>query len=119
VVAPRAGGIHWVGTTVREAGYDVVPLAVAVRSILDLALAILPGLGALELRHVGVGLRPVSADRMPIIGPSALPGLIIATGHGREGINHAPVTADAVVSLALDRAMPAELTPFAPSRFGI
>jgi len=63
------------------------------------------------------GLRPGSPDNAPMIGPGSLPGLVIATGHYRNGILLAPVTADAVAELLTTQEIPADFARFDPRRF--
>lgn len=99
-LAPRADGLHWVGTTVRDAGFVTHPRADALAAILTRWMALVPAVGALELVRAGVGLRPDSVDGAPIVGATAVDGLAVATGHGREGIVHAPLVAEAIVDLA-------------------
>jgi glycine oxidase len=116
--APRERGHYWIGTTVREAGYAPRVRAGSVLAILDHWTRVLPGLAELEVLHVGAGLRPKSADGLPIVGPSAIAGLALATGHGREGIIHAPLTGAAVAALAAGEPIPPLLHPFSPDRPG-
>jgi len=68
---------------------------------------------------VCTGFRPGSPDNAPIIGPAALPGLVHASGHYRNGILLTPITADAVAGLLADGQLPASVTPFAPNRFEV
>ena len=82
------------------------------------AQSILPELGEAVLEEVSTGLRPGSPDNAPIIGPSGLAGLIHATGHVRNGILLASVTADGVAELITSGNLPDVLSPFAPARFG-
>lgn len=117
-MAPRDDGRLWLGTSVRRAGFVQRPNLGEVAALLDRLLRVLPGLAALDLRDVRVGLRPVSADGLPHVGPTPLPGLLLATGHGREGILHAPLVADAVGSLIEDGALPRWAEPLAPRPAG-
>jgi glycine oxidase len=115
-VAPREGGVLWVGTTVRDAGYVTAPSAGAIHQILHRWTSLVPAIADLGVIRVGHGLRPVSPDGMPYVGASAIPGLAVATGHGREGIIHAPLTGEAIAALAAGEELPALLAPFAPGR---
>ena len=81
------------------------------------ARELLPRVSEIELVEASVGLRPGSPDNAPMIGASALPGLVVATGHYRNGILLAPVTADAVVELLTTGALPAGFDRFDPCRF--
>lgn len=116
-VVPRADGQLVVGASSEEAGYDTSPRAGAVYELLRDAQSILPELGEAVLEEVSTGLRPGSPDNAPIIGPSGLPGLIHATGHFRNGILLAPVTADGVADLVETGTLPDALATFTPDRF--
>jgi glycine oxidase len=113
-IAPREGGVYWVGTTVRDAGYAELPSAGAVHEILHRWTAVLPAIAELGVLHAGHGLRPATPDGMPYVGATAIPGLALATGHGREGIIHAPLTGEAIAALAAGEEPAALLAPFAP-----
>ena len=114
---PRAGGEIVVGASSEEAGFDVTPRAGAVYELLRDAQALVPVLGEATFEEVSTGLRPGSPDNAPLIGPTGVEGLIVATGHYRNGILLAPVTADGVVQLIADGRLPDVLAPFTPSRF--
>jgi len=76
-----------------------------------------PVLGEAELVEVSTSVRPATPDNAPLIGPSALDGLVLATGHYRNGILLCPVTADGIADLLARGSLPAALRPFAPDRF--
>jgi glycine oxidase len=116
-LVPRQDGTVVIGATVEEKGFD---LAVQVGSVHDLlrdARAIIPALDEYELVETSTGLRPGSPDNAPLIGTTSMDGLIIATGHYRNGILLAPVTADTVVALLAGRPVPECMLPFGPDRF--
>ena len=115
-VVPRADGRLVVGASTEEAGFDRSPRAGAVYELLRDAQSLVPELGEAVLEEVCTGLRPGSPDNAPIVG-AALDGLVLATGHYRNGILLTPVTADGVADLLVDGALPDVLTPFAPGRF--
>jgi glycine oxidase len=115
-VVPRADGRFVVGASSEEAGFDVTPRAGAVYELLRDAQSIVPELSEAVLEEVCTGLRPGSADNAPLIGAAAIDGLIYATGHYRNGILLAPVTADAVATIIADGTPPDVVAPFAPSR---
>src|SRR5581483_2280155 len=100
-----------------EVGFDQQPRAGAVYELLRDAQTVLPELGEAVLAEVCTGLRPGSPDNAPIVGPTPIDGLIVATGHYRNGILLTPVTADGVAALIADGALPDVLAPFAPDRF--
>jgi glycine oxidase len=76
-----------------------------------------PGLDEYELTETAVGLRPGSPDNAPAIGPTAIPGLLVATGHYRNGILLAPLTADALTGLLVEGSTVDVVSPFGPGRF--
>lgn len=117
-LVPRAGGGMVLGATVEERGYDRSLTAGAVFELLRAAAEALPGVRELEIVEAGAGLRPATPDNGPLIGHTSVDGLIAATGHFRNGILLAPVTADAVAALLSGGEAPAVVAPFGPSRFG-
>jgi len=116
-VVPRADGEVVVGASSEDAGFDLRPRAGAVYELLRDAQSLVPLLSEAELAEVSTSVRPGSPDNAPIIGPTALDGLIVATGHYRNGILLTPVTADGVAALVADGAVPDVLAPFTPDRF--
>ena len=116
-VVPRPDGEVVVGATVEETGFDTTVRAGGVYELLRDAHGVLPGLTELELVETSAGLRPGSPDNAPIVGPTPVIGLIVATGHYRNGILLAPVTADAVSTLLTDGEVAAEMRAFSPRRF--
>jgi glycine oxidase len=117
-LVPRGDGRVVVGASSEDAGFDLRPRAGAVYELLRDAQALVPGLSEAELEEVSTGLRPASPDNAPLIGPSRVPGLVLAIGHYRNGVLLTPVTADAIAGLLADGAMPDEVAPFTPARFG-
>jgi glycine oxidase len=116
-LVPRDDGRVVIGATVEERGFDTTPTAGGAYELLRDALAIVPGLDDAELVAVRAGLRPGSPDDLPMIGPSGVEGLVIATGHHRNGILLTPVTAEAVVALVTGGSVPAEVAACDPRRF--
>lgn len=116
-VVPRDDGRLVVGASVEETGYDLSPRAGAVYQLLRDAQAVLPELAEATLEEVSTGLRPGSPDNAPVIGPAGIEGFVLATGHYRNGVLLAPVTADAVADLITTGAVPERIAPFAPARF--
>jgi glycine oxidase len=115
-VVPREDGEIVVGATMEEMGFDTEVRAGAVYDLLRDAHAVLPGIAELELVECRAGLRPGSPDNAPIVGPAA-PGLLLATGHFRNGVLLTPITAEAIAAYVVDGTMPDELLPFGPDRF--
>jgi glycine oxidase len=98
-VVPREDGRVIVGATVEERGFDTAVTAGGVHELLREAYRLLPDVAELELVDASAGLRPGTPDNMPLIGPGALEGLVLATGHFRNGVLLAPYTADRVAGL--------------------
>jgi glycine oxidase len=117
-LVPRAHGELVVGATVEEQGFDTTVRAGAVRELLRDARAILPLIDELELVEAIAGLRPGSPDNRPIIGQATgITGLHIATGHYRNGVLLAPVTADLVADEIMSTGS-TDRWAVAPDRFG-
>jgi glycine oxidase len=116
-LVPRADGELVVGATQEELGYDTQVTAGGVYELLRDAHALVPAITELPLVETLAGLRPGSPDNAPIIGPSGLPGLVLATGHHRNGVLLTPVTADAVAELLAGGTLPEIVAPFSPARF--
>lgn len=118
-LVPRADGRVVVGATMEERGWDTRVTAGGVYELLRDAVALVPGVDDLELVEVRAGSRPGSPDNAPMIGWGALERLAVATGHHRNGILLAPVTADAVAELVRTGDVPPVAAPFAPGRFAV
>jgi glycine oxidase len=103
-VLPRADGRYVLGGTVEERGFDLAPTAGAAYEMLRVARELVPGVSELEIEELSVGLRPGTPDNAPAIGPGAVEGLVWATGHYRNGILLAPLTADLVTGVLESRA---------------
>ncbi|HSO51605.1 MAG TPA: glycine oxidase ThiO [Actinomycetes bacterium] len=116
-VVPRGDGRVVVGATVEEQGFDTRVTAGAVHELLRAALELLPDVAELELTETVVGLRPGSPDNAPMLGPASPDGLVVATGHYRNGILLTPVTADAIAELLATGQVPELIAPFGPARF--
>ncbi len=116
-VVPRAHGEVVVGGTVEELGFDRTVRAGAVFELLRNAGALVPAIAELELVECHAGLRPGSPDNAPLLGRTALDGLVLATGHYRNGVLLTPVTADAIATLLATGETPELIAPFSPRRF--
>lgn len=116
-LVPRENGELVVGATSEELGFDTRVTAGGVYELLRDAHDLVPGVTELPLTETHAGLRPGSPDNAPILGLGALPGLVLATGHHRNGILLAGVTADAVAELLVTGVLPDLVTPFTPDRF--
>jgi glycine oxidase len=116
-VVPRGNGRLVVGASSEEDGFDVTPRAGSVYELLRDAQSLLPELSEATLEEVCTGLRPGTPDNAPVLGPARVSGLILATGHYRNGILLAPVTADAITEVVITGQLPRVLEPFAATRF--
>jgi glycine oxidase len=119
-IVPRRDGRLLAGTTSEDAGFEKRVTAAGTQSILAAALEISPRIAGLPLVDSWAGLRPCAADALPVIGPCAeIDGLYFATGHYRNGILLAPITAELVAGAIIDKIIPATLATFSPDRFGL
>jgi glycine oxidase len=116
-LVPRADGRLIAGATVEELGFDTRVTAGGVLELLREAYRALPDVAELELERVVAGLRPGTPDNAPLVGMGELDGLILATGHFRNGVLLAPLTAEGVTSLVQGEAPPPELGVADPARF--
>ena len=96
-LVPREDGHYVLGATVEERGFSSAPTAGGVYELLRDAHELVPGLSELEIAELSVGLRPGTPDNAPAIGPGKVTGLTWATGHYRNGVLLAPLTAELVV----------------------
>ena len=118
-LVPRGDGRYVLGATIEERGFDTSITAGAVHDLLRDAAELVPGVLELELEEALAGLRPGTPDNAPAIGPGPLEGLHWATGHYRNGILLAPLTAEAVIAGVLGEAACRGAAPFSPLRFAV
>jgi glycine oxidase len=116
-LVPRRDGRLLVGATVEEKGYDTSLTAGGMLTLLEAAWRAIPAVEELPIEEMWVGHRPGSRDDAPILGAAPIRGLVYATGHHRNGILLAPVTADAIARLVLDRLADPLIRPFGLERF--
>ena len=118
-LVPWLNGRVLVGATVEDAGFDERATAAGVRDLLEAACSLVPHLWQASFTEVRVGLRPASPDGLPIVGRSSvIPGLIYATGHYRNGVLLAPLTAALVKGLVRGDADDPAAAALSPSRLG-
>ncbi|WP_326761034.1 glycine oxidase ThiO [Streptomyces phaeochromogenes] len=117
-LVPRESGELVVGATSEELGWDTTVTAGGVYELLRDAHELVPGITELPLTETRAGLRPGSPDNAPLLGPTALPGLLLATGHYRNGVLLTPVTGDVMAHALATGELPDEARPFTPRRFG-
>ena len=116
-LVPRADGELIVGATSEERGADRTVTAGAVHDLLHDAMSVLPVTSELILAETCAGLRPGTPDNGPVVGRCGPDGLLLASGHYRNGILMSPVTADAVTALLAGQPPAPEWAPFTPQRF--
>jgi glycine oxidase len=116
-LVPRRDGRLIVGGTVEERGFDTTLTAGGLLTLLEAAWRVVPAVEELPIDEMWVGHRPGSRDDAPILGAGPLDGLIYATGHHRNGILLAPVTADAIARLVIDGDADPAIRPFGIERF--
>ncbi|WP_338886597.1 glycine oxidase ThiO [Rhodococcus sovatensis] len=113
-LVPRGDGLV-VGATQYESGHDTQVTVAGVRDLIADAERLMPSIGEYELYESAAGLRPMSPDGLPVIGRLS-ERVIVASGHGRNGILLTPITADAVSALLCGDTLP-EAKAADPSRF--
>lgn len=116
-LVPREDGTVVIGATMEEKGFDLTVQVGSVHDLLRDARAVIPAIDEYELIETTTGLRPGSPDNAPLIGRTSMEGLFMATGHYRNGILLAPVTADAVVSMLDGKGVSDVIGSFGPDRF--
>jgi glycine oxidase len=116
-LAPKGDGQLIVGSTMEDAGFNPAITAGGVLALLEGAHRALPSSEEMEIEAVWSGFRPTTDDDAPIIGESGIPGLLLATGHHRNGILLAPVTATAIEQLITDGAISGAAHQFSLARF--
>lgn len=117
-LVPRVNGEILVGASVEWAGFAKHVTAEHVHRLLNSALRLVPALGRLPVKATWAGFRPWAPDERPLIGSwPGLEGLVVATGHFRNGILLTPITARLIKELLVDQKPSLDLTPFRPDRF--
>ncbi|MFC9908513.1 glycine oxidase ThiO [Streptomyces sp. NPDC059862] len=116
-LVPRESGELVVGATSEELGWDTTVTAGGVYQLLRDAHELVPGITELPLTETRAGLRPGSPDNAPLLGPTGLDGLLLATGHYRNGVLLTPVTGDVMAHVLTTGELPDVARPFTPKRF--
>jgi len=116
-LVPRRDGRLIVGATVEEKAFDTTLTAGGLLTLLEAAWRTVPAIEELPIDEMWVGHRPGSRDDAPILGPGPVAGLVYATGHHRNGILLAPITADTIAQLVLDGTVAPAIRPFGVERF--
>ena len=116
-LVPRLDGRLVIGATVEERGFDTSLTAGGMLALIEGAWRGVPTIEELPIVETWVGFRPGSRDDAPMLGPSGVDGLVVATGHHRNGILLTPVSAEAMSACILSGRLPEIARPFAPQRF--
>jgi glycine oxidase len=116
-IIPRSDRRILLGATLEDAGFDKRTDAETIEKLYKAAAAVVPKIGRMRIHDAWAGLRPASPDGLPILGETSLPGYFAATGHYRDGIMLAPITAEVMTSLIVGRESEFDLAAFSPSRF--
>ncbi|HEX3777580.1 MAG TPA: glycine oxidase ThiO [Polyangiaceae bacterium] len=115
-LVPRDDGRVLIGSTLEFVGYERRVTASAVRDLLTHATALLPALERAEWRDAWSNFRPYTQDELPLLGQSQIPGLFLSSGHYRNGILLAPISAEIVRAAVLGQRAPVPLAAFEPGR---
>jgi glycine oxidase len=116
-VVPRSDGRIVAGASVEHQGFDKSVTAGAIEKILRAALELAPALAEARIEETWAGLRPDSPDHLPILGPTDLEGLLIATGHFRSGVLLTPVTARLIADWVTKQSVSVDWERYSPMRF--
>ena len=116
-LVPRNDGRILAGATVEHVGFDKRTTAGGIAKVLSAAIKLAPGLANAQIEETWAGLRPDSPDHLPILGPTDLDGLLIATGHFRSGILLTPVTAKLIREWITEERVSVDWERFSPLRF--
>lgn len=116
-IIPRRDGRLLIGATTEERGFDTKPTAGGVFSLLEGAWRAFPAIEELGFDEIAVGFRPGTRDDAPILGPTSVEGLVMATGHHRNGILLAPVTVDAITKFVLKGKVSEAIRDYGLARF--
>jgi glycine oxidase len=116
-LVPRSDGRLVVGSTLEDAGYDKQTVATALQHLFEAAVELVPGIAESLRNEAWAGLRPGTPDELPILGATRIPGYFVATGHYRDGILLAPITARVMADLLTTGKSEHDLSAFSPDRF--
>jgi glycine oxidase len=116
-LVPRNDGRILAGATVEYAGFDKRTTAGGIEKILSAAIELAPGLANARIEETWAGLRPDTPDHLPILGPTDMDGLLMATGHFRSGILLTPITARLISEWITEQRVSVDWDRFSPLRF--
>lgn len=116
-IVPKNDGSYIIGATQEQAGFDKRATTRIIADLYNKAAALLPRMAEAEFVSTWAGLRPGTEDALPFLGAwDGAPGLLLATGHYRNGILLAPVTGKIIAQLAQGRPTEVDLAPYLPAR---
>jgi glycine oxidase len=116
-IVPRNDGRVLAGATVEYVGFDKQVTAGGIEKILSAAIEVIPEFANARIEETWAGLRPDSPDHLPILGPTDIDGLVIATGHFRSGVLLTPITARLVRQWVTERSVELDWERLSPTRF--
>jgi glycine oxidase len=116
-LVPRSDGRIIIGSTLEEAGYDKRIDADTIQRLHQAAIALVPTLEQARVIEAWAGLRPGTPDNLPILGETSRPGYFVATGHFRDGILLAPITAEIMARAITGEKPDQDISAFSPARF--
>ena len=116
-LVPRSDGRILVGATVEDVGYDKRTDIDSIQRMRQAAIRLVPVLNQARILEAWAGLRPGSPDKLPILGATQTAGYFVATGHFRDGILLAPITAEVMAQVITGTNPEYDLSPFSPDRF--
>jgi glycine oxidase len=117
-LVPRDDGRILAGATVEHVEFEKTPTAGGLAKLLNAAIALVPALAKARIEEHWAGLRPDTPDHLPVLGPTDIDGLLIATGHFRSGILLAPITAQLIREWITLQQVSIDWERFSPMRFG-
>jgi len=118
-LVPRSDGRLVIGSTLEEAGYNKQTEVNTIQQLFHAALELVAALGESKVHEAWAGLRPGTPDDLPILGETEIAGYFAATGHFRDGILLAPITAQVMTDLIMGKPPAYDLASFSPARFDI
>jgi glycine oxidase len=118
-LVPRTEGRLVIGSTLEEAGYDKQIDVNTIQRLFHAALEVCPALTEARIHEAWAGLRPATPDELLILGETHLNGYFVSTGHFRDGILLAPITAEVMTDVIMGKPPAYDLGSFSPARFDI
>lgn len=116
-LVPRSDGRIVIGATIENAGFDKRTDPETIRRLHQAAIRLLPALKNSSVHDAWAGLRPGTPDDLPVLGSTDIPGYFVASGHYRDGILLAPITARVMTQLIMGQHTDYDLASFTPARF--